>query len=228
MKDSAMSRQPSRPLSRAGYGLRLCAGIAAGAVVIGWPSVVGATTVHPPKTPPTTALATTTSKLCQHVSAQAVSADFLTPVPPPMAYTKNVNITYHVPAGYEKVVGTKDYRFPRFSFSVSAVDTICTYGLQTTLASLPSSVELSVEVLSKAPTALEFEYLTSLASSAHFVMTPVPAVGKMAYRYTLFEAGIHGQGISVAQGQAIYGAFVYTDKLTTAKLVALGELAQKL
>jgi hypothetical protein len=59
-------------------------------------------------------------------------------------------------------------------------------------------------------------------------MTPEPVLGKLAYYYSLFDAGIHAQGMTVARGATIYGVFVYTDKLTMAQLVSLEGLAEKL
>ena len=141
-------------------------------------------------------------------------------------------------AAVSKIIG---YKLPNAStytfttkataanFGVAATTTTCTYGAETSMASILRAVTLSFETLSKPLTTSQMQKLVKKDTSlAKFVFSPYPGLGAPAFYFTLTESGITGQGISIDKGLHYYGASVETGKTSKAKVAALASLAEKL
>ena len=151
------------------------------------------------------------SSVCAKVSAASVSAI----------------VGHKVPAGTPYTINTKA---TPTNFGVSAVDTTCTYGAQTSMAALLKTVTLSYEVLSKPLTTSQMEQSISKATAgSKFKFSSYSGLGFPAFYFILNEAGITGQGIlGVKSATHYYGASVETKNITKSQLASLVKLAEQL
>jgi hypothetical protein len=136
-------------------------------------------------------------------------------------------VGYSVPAGQ---VDTITLPATKTNFEISTTSTSCTYGKETSLATLPKVVTLTIDTTSKPLTTAEIQKSLAKAVSEGVKMTikPYSALGGNAYYFTFSEAGITAQGLSVFNGTHGYGAAVETGKLSQAKLAQLTKLAGSL
>jgi hypothetical protein len=136
-------------------------------------------------------------------------------------------VGYSVPAGQ---VDTITLPATKTNFEISTKSTSCIYGNETSLATLPKLVTLTIETTSKTLTSSEIKQSLAKAASAGVKMTikPYSGLGGTAYYFTFSEAGINAQGLSVFDGTHGFGAAVDTNKLSQAKLAALTKLAGSL
>jgi hypothetical protein len=151
------------------------------------------------------------SSICSKVPASAVAAI----------------VGYSVPAGQ---LDTITLPATKTNYEISTKSVSCTYGSETNLATLPKVVILSIETLSKAPTAAEFKQSLAKLESDGVKMTfkSYPGFNGTAYYFTEAESGINAEGLSVINGTHGYGAAVESNKLSQAKLAALTKLASSL
>jgi hypothetical protein len=152
-----------------------------------------------------------TSSVCGKVSAAQVSA----------------LIGYKVPAGTFssfKVKPTKE------NFEISGTDTTCTYGAETSMATILKAVTLTYETISKplTPTQMQ-ESLAKTSSVAHFTFSTYNGLGVQAFYFKLTEEGITGQGITgVKNGTTFFGASVESKSVSESTIAALAKLAEDL
>lgn len=151
--------------------------------------------------------------ICNNVSAASVSAIVGYTVPAPTFFTN-------------KEPATKK------NFYISGVSGACTYGKETSEASILKAVTLDVEVTSKPFTAAQLkEEITSVESlekTLHFKITPYSGLGTPAFYFSLSDSTYFGQGISSISGTTYFGASVNNKNLSIAKLGSLAKLAEKL
>jgi hypothetical protein len=152
-----------------------------------------------------------TSSVCSKVSAAAVSSI----------------IGYKVPAG---VPFTRSIKPTKENYEISGTETICTYGAETSMATILKAVSLSFESISKPLTSAEMQQSLAKASSlAKFKFSAYTGLGVPAFYFSLTESGITGQGITgVIGGTNYFGASVESKNVSTSKLAALAKLAEKL
>lgn len=157
------------------------------------------------------AAAARTSSLCDKVSAASVSAI----------------IGYKVPAPTSDTLTIKP---EKENFEISGTDTVCTYGPETSMATILKAVSLSYEVISKPLTSAEMQESIKRASvNATFKFTTYPGLGVPGFYFSLTEAGITGQGISgVLGGTRYFGATVENKNVSKTTLANLAKLAEKL
>jgi hypothetical protein len=163
---------------------------------------------------PGAAGATTTShasSICSKVPASKVAAI----------------VGYSVPAGQ---LDAMTLPASKTNYEISTKSISCTYGNETSLATLPKLVVLSIETTSKSLTAAEFKQsIAKLASDGvKITIKPYPGLGGTAFYFTYSEAGINAQGLSVFNGTKGFGAAVESNKLSQAKLAQLTKLASSL
>jgi hypothetical protein len=136
-------------------------------------------------------------------------------------------VGYSVPAGQ---VDTIMLPATKTNYEISTKTTSCTYGNETSLATIPKVVTLSIDTTSKSLTTAEIQ--ASLAKIAtdgvKMTLKPYSGLGGTAYYFTFTEAGITAQGLSVFNGTHGFGAAVETNKLSQAKLAQLTKLAGSL
>ena len=151
------------------------------------------------------------SSVCGKVSAASVSAI----------------VGYSVPSGTPYTVSSKP---TKEDFETSAVTTICTYGVENSMASIEKAVSLSYETLSKALTTTQMQELAAKASAtAKFKFSAYSGLGVPAFYFILTESGITGQGITGVEGGVHYfGATMETKSATKSELAALAKLAENL
>ena len=155
----------------------IIAGTASVATLLSIPTIASA--VSPPTSvAPAVTLAPRASSICSNVSAAAISSI----------------VGYKVPAGTASVFKVKA---TKANFGISGVDTVCTYGEETSMAALLKDVSLTYEVLSKPITLAEIEQETKADSkgSVKYTFVPYTGLGVPAFYFSLTEAGITGQGI---------------------------------
>jgi hypothetical protein len=184
-----------------GFGVIALIGLAAGGVGM-VPGAAGA------------AGATTTShasSICSKVPASKVAAI----------------VGYSVPAGQ---LDSITLPASKTNYEISTKSISCTYGNETSLATLPKVVILTIETTSKSLTAAEFKQSIAKLASDGVKMTikPYSGLGGTAYYFTYSEAGINAQGLSVFNGTQGFGAAVESNKLSQAKLAQLTKLAGSL
>jgi hypothetical protein len=152
-----------------------------------------------------------TSSVCNNVSAASVSAIIGYKVPAPTANTFKIKAS-------------------KVNYETSGINTTCTYGAETSMATIVKAVTLSYEVISKPLTTAEMQASIKKASAAaHFKFSPYPGLGVTAYYFSLTEEGITGQGITiVADGTHYFGADVETAKVSKSTIAALAKLSEKL
>ncbi len=189
----------------------IIAGTASVATLLSIPTIASA--VSPPTSvAPAVTLAPRASSICSNVSAAAISSI----------------VGYKVPAGTASVFKVKA---TKANFGISGVDTVCTYGEETSMAALLKDVSLTYEVLSKPITLAEIEQETKADSkgSVKYTFVPYTGLGVPAFYFSLTEAGITGQGISGAEnGSHYFGASVESKTISKSSLAALAKLAEKL
>jgi hypothetical protein len=152
-----------------------------------------------------------TSSICSKVSAAAISSI----------------IGYKVPAG---VGSTFNVKPTKENFGVSGIDTSCTYGAETSMATLLKSVTLTYETISKPLTAAEMqESLAKTSALAHFKFSSYSGLGVQAFYFSLSEDGITGQGITGVKNPTTYfGASVESKTVSKGTIAALAKLAENL
>jgi hypothetical protein len=151
------------------------------------------------------------SSICSKVSPASVSAIVGYSVPAATPFIRNLKAT-------------------KQNFGISAVETTCTFGAQTSMAALLKDVTLSFEVTSRPLTTSEIQQAIAKASGAtlKFKFTPYSGLGVPAFYFSLTAAGITGQGIEGVVGTRSFGASVETKTLSKSKLASLAKLAEKL
>jgi hypothetical protein len=191
----------------------LVLGATCAAVLIGAPSVAMAATSPGTQSGQSSSntMEALTSSICSKVSAASVSAIIGYKVPAPTSDTFAIKPT-------------------KTNYEISGTNTTCTYGPETSMASIVKAVTLTYEVISKPLTTAEMQASIKKASaSAHFKFAPYSGLGVAAFYFSLTESGITGQGITgVADGTHYFGADVETAKVSKATLAALAKLAAKL
>jgi hypothetical protein len=160
---------------------------------------------------PTAAGATTTrhaSSICSKVPASKIAAI----------------VGYSVPAGQADTITLPA---SKTNYEIAMTTTSCTYGSETSLATLPKVVILDVETTSKAFTSAKFEQSLAKLKSDGVKMTisPYSGLGGTAYYFTESESGINAEGLSVFNGTHGYGASVESNKLSKSQLASLTKLA---
>jgi hypothetical protein len=151
------------------------------------------------------------SSICSKVSAATVSSI----------------IGYKVPAGTSF---TRSLKPTKENYEISGTDTTCTYGVETSMATILKSVTLSFETISKPITPAEMQQSLAKASKlAKFKFSAYSGLGVPAFYFSLTESGITGQGITGVLGSTTYfGASVESKSVSKATLAALAKLAEKL
>jgi hypothetical protein len=151
------------------------------------------------------------SSICGKVSAATVSSI----------------IGYKVPAGTSF---TRSIKPTKENYEISGTDTTCTYGVETSMATILKSVTLSFETISKPITPAEMQQSLAKASKlAKFKFSAYSGLGVPAFYFSLTESGITGQGITGVLGSTTYfGASVESKNVSKATLGALAKLAEKL
>ena len=151
------------------------------------------------------------SSICAKVSAASVSSI----------------IGYKVPAGTSF---TRSLKPTKENYEITGTDTTCTYGVETSMATILKAVTLSFETISKPITPAEMQQSLAKASKlAKFKFTSYSGLGVPAFYFSLTESGITGQGITGVLGTTTYfGASVESKNVSKATLAALAKLAEKL
>jgi hypothetical protein len=136
-------------------------------------------------------------------------------------------VGYSVPAGQ---VDTITLPATKTNYEISTNSVSCTYGNETSLATISKVVTLTIETTSKSLTTAEIKQsLAKLATDGvKMTIKPYSGLGGTAYYFTFSEAGINAQGLSVFNGTHGFGAAVETNKLSQAKLAQLTKLAGSL
>lgn len=136
-------------------------------------------------------------------------------------------VGYSVPAGQ---LNNTTLPATKTNYEISTKTTSCTYGSETSLATLPKVVILTVETTSKTFTSAEFKQsLAKLESDGvKMTITPYSGLGGVAYYFTESDSGINAEGLSVFNGTHGYGAAIKSNKLSRAKLAQLTKLASSL
>jgi hypothetical protein len=151
------------------------------------------------------------SSICKKVSAASVSSI----------------IGYKVPAGTPY---TRSIKPTKENYGISGTETTCTYGAETSMATILKAVTLSFETISKPLTPSEMQQSIAKASTlAKFKFSAYSGLGVPAFYFSLTESGITGQGITgVLGGTSYFGASVESKKVSKSSLAALAKLAEKL
>jgi hypothetical protein len=151
--------------------------------------------------------------ICKNVSAASVSAIVGYTVPAP---------TYN----FIKTPATKK------NFEISGVTGVCTYGKETSAATILKAVNLEVEITSKPFTIAEakadISSVEAATKSLHFKISTYTGLGTPAYYFSLSDGGYFGQGISAIDGTTFYGASVSQKSISIGKVASLAKLAEKL
>ncbi|MFZ1063059.1 MAG: hypothetical protein WAN30_06260 [Acidimicrobiales bacterium] len=152
-----------------------------------------------------------TTSICAKVSAAQVSS----------------LIGYKVPAG---VADTLQVKPTKENYEISGTTTTCTYGAETSMATILKAVTLSYETISKPLTPAEMQASIAKTSSiAHFKFSTYTGLGVPGFYFSLTEAGITGQGITgVKNGTTYFGASVESKSVSKSTIAALAKLAEGL
>jgi hypothetical protein len=201
------TRSPRRPL---GYRALLVA-VAGGSLLVGVPTLAQAATGSGASGTTHHAAANAKSSLCAKVSAASVSAI----------------IGYTVPAATSDSFAIKP---TKANYGISGTNTICTYGKETSMATIVKAVTLEYEVTNKPLTTAEMEASIKKASSiAKFKFSTYSGLGVPGYYFSLTEAGITGQGITgVQDGTHFFSADVENKNVSKTTIAKLAELAKNL
>jgi len=151
------------------------------------------------------------SSICSKVSAATISSI----------------IGYKVPAG---TASTFDIKPTKANFGISGTNTVCTYGAETSMATILKAVSLMYEVLSKPITSAEMEQsLAQVTKDAKFKFVSYSGLGVPGFYFSLSESGITGQGIYGEQSSTrFFGVNVESKTVSKSTLAALAKLAAKL
>lgn len=151
------------------------------------------------------------SSICGKVSAASVSSIIGYKVPAATSYTRSIKPT-------------------KENFEISGTETICTYGAETSMATILKAVSLSYETISKSITPAEMQQSLAKASTlAKFKFSAYSGLGVPGFYFSLTESGITGQGITgVVGGTTYFGASVESKNVSKSSLAALAKLAEKL
>jgi hypothetical protein len=151
------------------------------------------------------------SSICSKVPASAVAAI----------------VGYSVPAGQPDTITLPA---TKTNYEISTKSTSCTYGNETSLATISKVVTLDIETTSKSLTTAEIKQSLAKVATVGVKMSikPYSGLGGTAYYFTFSEAGINAQGLSVFNGTNGFGASVENNKLSQAKLAQLTKLAGSL
>jgi len=161
----------------------------------------GASTAHSSKA----------TQLCGNVSASSVSSI----------------IGYKVPAG---VGTTVSHKATKQNDDVAFSVLNCTFGSDTSIASIKKSVSVSIETLSRSLSSTELEQLVKKEQDIpglHFKIVRYPSLGSEAYLTTFSEQGLNVESIAMESGTKVFGGTVDTST-PISKVVSLVKLAQKL
>jgi hypothetical protein len=199
MTDSTSSKRPDRPAHRPSWGRALLLSTAVALGLVAVPAVAQASSRPKPPSP----------LYCSKVSAVSVSAI----------------MGYRLPAGSPF---TDHLKATKKNDGISAVVSSCTFGAETSLASLAKDVILSFEVTSRPITGAELKKAFSQAETLKFKFTPYSGLGMTAFYYTFREGGITVQGMAGMDGTKIYSAGIYIKTPARSKLAALVRLAEEL
>jgi hypothetical protein len=153
------------------------------------------------------------SSVCSKVSAASVSAVVGYTLPAPSSSSFNLKAS-------AKTDG------------VSAIETICVFGSETSTAALSKAVILALEVTSKPLTLgeVEKEIAQSESATSKFkeTFTPYSGLGRSAVYFNFSDDGITDQGIAGFNGTNIFVAVVTNKSVSKSKLAALAKLAERL
>jgi hypothetical protein len=151
------------------------------------------------------------SSVCAKVSAASVSAI----------------VGYKVPAATEYTIPVKP---SKADYEVTGSDVICTYGAETSMATIVKAVSLSLENINKPLTSAEMQASIAKATKdAKFTFSPYPGLGGPAFYFKLVEVGITGQGLSLSTSSTHFaGVSVESSKITKSQLASLVKLAETL
>jgi hypothetical protein len=151
------------------------------------------------------------ASICAKVSAASVSSIIGYKVPAPTPYTINVKPT-------------------KTNYEISGTETTCTYGAETSMATILKAVTLSWETISKPITPVEMQQsIAKVSKLAKFKFSTYSGLGVPAFYFSLSESGITGQGISgVLGGTTYFGASVESKGVSKSTIAALAKLAEKL
>jgi len=214
MSTTARNR-PTSPLHRSLWSRALLLGIASASVLITVPAVAQAATRSGTVFNARHIVAATaraqSSSICSKVSAASVSSIIGYKVPPGTPYTFSIKPT-------------------KENYEISGKETTCTYGTETSMATILKAVSLSFETISKPLTTSEMQQSIAKASKlAKFKFSAYSGLGVPAFYFSLTESGITGQGITgVLGGTSYFGASVETKNVSMSQLAALAKLAEKL
>jgi hypothetical protein len=208
------SSAPIRPTHRSVRSRAALLGLAGAAALVLVPAAAQASS-----RPATSAHALTatprTSTPCNAVSAGTVSAI----------------VGWSVPAG---VYNTDKIKATKANDGISATEVDCTFGSETSLAALSKVVILEDEVTSKAITSAEIQAQLKKAQAqagsakSAYSFTPYSGLGVEAFLFKLTGQGISAEGIYGISGVHVFGASVFTMKLSVGKVASLAELAEKI
>jgi hypothetical protein len=136
-------------------------------------------------------------------------------------------VGYKVPAGIADTFAVKP---TKANFEISGTDTSCTYGAETSMASLLKVVTLTYETISKPLTPAEMqESIAKTSAIAHFKFSTYSGLGVTAFYFSLTEDGITGQGITIVKnGTTFFGASVESKSVSKSTIAALAKLAGNL
>jgi hypothetical protein len=145
------------------------------------------------------------------VSAASVSSIIGYKVPAPTSYTRSIK-----PA--------------KTNYEISGTETTCTYGPETSMATIVKAVTLSWETISKPITPAEMQQsIAKVSTLAKFKFSTYSGLGVPAFYFSLSESGITGQGITgVLGGTTYFGASVESKNVSKSTIAALAKLAEKL
>ena len=151
------------------------------------------------------------SSICAKVSAATISSI----------------IGYKVPAGVESTFAVKP---TAANFHVSGTNTVCTYGAETSMATILKAVSLTYEVISKPLTAAELQKsIEAVTKDAKFKFVPYSGLGVPGYYFSITEDNITGQGMTGIQNSThFFGASVESKTVSKSTLSALAKLAEGL
>lgn len=193
----------------------LLVGIAGGSILLAVPTVAQAASRSGSTAQARHAAANTkkamASSICSKVSAASVSAIIGYTVPAPKTDTFAIKPT-------------------KANYGISGTNTICTYGAETSMATIVKAVTLEYEVTDKPLTAAELQASIKKASSiAKFKFTTYSGLGVPGFYFSLTEAGITGQGITgIEDGTHFFSADVENKNVSKATIAKLTELAKNL
>jgi hypothetical protein len=152
------------------------------------------------------------SSICSRVSAASVSAI----------------VGYTVPAG---TFSTLDLKPTKQNGEIGSDNSICTYGVDKTLADVEKAVILNIAVTTKPVTQAEIEASvtkTEQAAKVKFTISSYSGLNVPGYYLTENISGIRAQVIAGVSGTHNFVASVDSSKVSESELGKLAALAEKL